>query len=387
MLHRRFLSALLIVTLAGCAQSNHYVPVNVPTNPVANDALQFAVGVATISSQGNVGTGLNVVETLRQSDGLSGTLFNVPTITAPPAFSITAASMSSSISPPISALARGDVNTNRITQQSFDTSQATGFNQALPFATTGAFGYGFCPCNANSGPLTGTPQLNSAYYLPFYAVLPFGNFAASKFLANLQYYGAPPAFPAPDPTVAADGFAGYPLGFTDFAVTPVAGSYRLDVAIPPSFTTSVNSTTPTLTATATLNNITGLPQYPTPSFTSDGNGGGTIVLDAPAGVTESMVFVREGLVQAYCPANLTAPTFYSLFVKGSGAQVVTLPDKLGQNGGPTLCSGATFFVYAAGFDYPAYEAAYPQNTSQKPTIAGSNGQADVTTSDAFEGTY
>jgi hypothetical protein len=34
-----------------------------------------------------------------------------------------------------------------------------------------------------------------------------------------------------------------------------------------------------------------------------------------------------------------------------------------------------------------YESSYPNNLSQLPVIRGSNGQADVSTSDVLNGTY
>lgn len=383
--------AVLPLLFAGCSQAGSGLPTATQVDPVASNALRFAVGTATISWQGQSAVGLNVVETLRQANGLSGTLFNVPFITGPQTFSISNPVITSPISPPIQTLARADAGSNRISQQSFDTQQATGYQQQQPFATSGAFGYGICACNANAEPLTGTPQLFHAYNLPLYAVLPFGASQGGSGLANLRYYGGPPAFPAAPPGVAAAGFLGYSIGFVDFAVAPVAGSYRLDVALPPDFTTSINSSTPTLTATAALKNAAGLPPFATPSFVSDGRGGGSITIDVPAGVTESMIFIQEGNGAPYC-SGTTTPAYYTLLVRSGGQQVVTLADKAGPadaNGNPTatLCANAPYYIYAVGFDYPAYEAAYPQSTAQSPAIVGAGGQADVTTSDAFAGVY
>lgn len=394
----------LAAILTACSQPATNMPVQNMADPVASSTLQFAVGIATISSQGTTANGLNVVETLRQSNGLSATLYNAPIITGPSGFSITKSSISSNISPPITTLARADYGTNRITQQSLDASQATGYNQAFPFATTGAFGYGFCACNSNSGPSNGVAQLFHAYYLPIYAILPYGNQKGGQYLANVQYYGAPPAFPAPAPGLAQAGFTGYSIGFTDFAVPPVAGSYRLDVTFPPDFfgpnstptpqPSPSESPVPTLSATAQLKSLTGLPEYPRPQFTTDLNGGGTIVINAPAGVTETIAFIEEGQPSApgqpisICNGTITTPVFYSFLVRGSGVHAITVPDSLGPGNTPTICSGSPYFVYAAGFDYPAFEAAYPQSTSVSPQITnGVDGQADVTTSDALTGTY
>jgi len=392
------LAAFAVLAVAACTQTATNLPVTQQVDPVASNSLQFAVGVATISWNGTTASGLNVVETLRQANGLSGTLYNSPVITGPSGFAVLTQTITSPITLPITSLARGDYNTNRISGQSFDTSVATHYNQALPYATTGAFGYGFCPCNSNAAPIAGQPQLYHAYYLPLYTVLQYGN-PAGLFLPNLQYYGGPPAFPGATPQLAQAGFNGYSLGFTDFAVPPVTGDYRLDVAIPPDFfgpnstptpqPSPSESPVPTLSATAHLKSLTALPLFPTPQFQSDSFGGGTIVLNVPPGVTESLAFIQEGQNNTpYCNGALTQPAFYSFFVKGTGIKTITVPDSIGPGGLPTICTAAPYFVYAAGFDYPAFEAAYPQSTSQNPVITnGINDQADVTTSDAFAGTY
>ena len=38
-------------------------------------------------------------------------------------------------------------------------------------------------------------------------------------------------------------------------------------------------------------------------------------------------------------------------------------------------------------DYPAYEASYPNNLSQLPSISGKHGQADISTSASLTATY
>ena len=53
----------------------------------------------------------------------------------------------------------------------------------------------------------------------------------------------------------------------------------------------------------------------------------------------------------------------------------------------TICPKGTYQIYAAAFNYPAYEASYPKNLGQLPHIRGSDGQADVTTSDILNGQY
>ena len=73
-----------------------------------------------------------------------------------------------------------------------------------------------------------------------------------------------------------------------------------------------------------------------------------------------------------------------------GTQKLVLADKLGpltQSGKKTatICSKQNYQIYAAGTDYPAYEASYPKNLEQLPLIKAPNGQADVTTSDPLIG--
>jgi hypothetical protein len=72
-------------------------------------------------------------------------------------------------------------------------------------------------------------------------------------------------------------------------------------------------------------------------------------------------------------------------------QTLQLDDELGQASSgtatPSICKEQSFLVYAAGFNYPAFESAYPQNLSVAPSISGNNGQANVTTSDALRATY
>ena len=96
------------------------------------------------------------------------------------------------------------------------------------------------------------------------------------------------------------------------------------------------------------------------------------------------------------------PVYYTILVKAPGTY--TLPDTIGPNttitsgvsditpsesictaAANTTANGATtvgdsYSVQAIGADYPLYESLYPGNTSQSPTLAGANGQADITIS-------
>jgi len=378
----------LLVACGGGAASEPYVT---SVNPITSTVLQFRVGVATIAYNGgqSVATGLNTVATLRQSDGLSGTLYNVPQVIGPSNFAVTTSTETGG-----DVLAAGaDLGTNHITWSTLNQSQWTGPTHGLKAATTGVFGYGFCPCNQDAGATNGTPTLYEAFNLPIYGSTVF------------NYYGGPPAFPAITQSVAALGFQGYSIGFTDFAVKPVLGRYALYAAIPPSFTTPANPTpspvpggTPTpppgvLAASAVLSSVAGLPAMQTPGFTPDGKGGGTISVVVPAGVTETMLFVLAvgGSGTGSCLLSHETNAYYTLVTHKRGKVELALADSLAQTSSgtasPTLCPKQTYNIYAAGFDYGAYEASYPGNLSITPPISGASGQADVTTSDDLVAAY
>jgi hypothetical protein len=354
--------------------------------------LQLAVGVATLSfNRGKqVAYGLNVVETLRQKDGLSGTLYNVPMVIGPTSFDVlTSTETGSNVQ-----YAGADFGTNHITWGTLNQSQWTGPPRGFKASTTGAFGYGLCPCNSDSGPVNGFTPLFQAFFLPIY-----GNDEA-------RWYGGPPAFPAAGPTLRAMGWEGYSLGFSDFAVQPVVGTYHFYAAVPPAYDTPQNPTpspgpngtaTPApgiLAAGAQLSNLHGLAAFATPSFTADGKGGGTIRINVPHDVTEAMAVVRAegGSGVGICVQSHESDAFYTVVTHRAGAQGLALGDDLGpltQSGQktPSLCPRSTYQIYAAGMDYPAYESSYPQNLAQFPLIQGAGGQADVTTSDVDTGKY
>ena len=132
----------------------------------------------------------------------------------------------------------------------------------------------------------------------------------------------------------------------------------------------------------------------TPAFTPDGKGGGTIHVTVPQGTRQAMAvllaFGASGT--GTCVQSHTADAFYTVLIHGNGKQNAALPDSLGpqtQSGKPTptICPKGTYQLYAVAANYPIFQAAYPRNLSQLPKITGSNGQADISTSDIFSGTY
>jgi hypothetical protein len=385
-------AAFGVALLGGCGNGGASEPLQTSVDPAVNAKLQFAVGTATIAFNGgkSVAYGLNEVETLRQPNGLSGTLYNVPMIVGPTTFFV---ETSTETGQQVQS-AGNDLGSNHLTWGTLNQSQWTGPLRGIKKSSTGAFGYGLCTCNSDSGPINGTSPLYQAYNLPIYG-------------DNEQlWYGGPPAFPSAGPTLIALGWEGYSLGFTDFAVQPVIGNYHLYAAVPPAYDTPQNPTpspnpngSPTpapgiLTANSQLTALKPLPVFSTPSFTPDRKGGGTISLTVPVGVREAMVVIRArgGTGSGVCVQSHEADAFYTVVAHNAGPQRVRLADDLGpltESGQktPTICPRQGYQVYAAGTDYPAYEASYPSNLAQLPPITAPDGQADVTTSDSLSETY
>jgi len=229
----------------------------------------------------------------------------------------------------------------------------------------GAFAYGFAPINS-------TPQA-SANFGGF--ALPFYTDTMAVPVRQTSYIVGPgnPVVPNFRDGTQPPGFPGYPVGFTDFAATPVAGTYALTVHLG----TANGNTVPDFTTSATLTSAATLGTFPTPVYVSDGAGGGAATVAIPAGVTETFVYVLDR----------DSGNVYTLFTRASGTQTLTLPPNIGPFSkgvaGASIPVGDRVRVYAVGFDYPALEAipigAAP---AQTPAITGANGQADLTSSDS-----
>ena len=384
--------------LVACGNGGASEPPVTSYDPAATSKLQFAVGVATISFNNgtSVAYGLDTVETLRQKDGLSGTLYNQPMIIGPSSFNVL---ISTETGNEVQG-AGSDLGTNHITWATLNQSQWAGPPRGQKASTTGAFGFGLCPCNSDSGPGNGFTPLFQAFSLPIYGSQTYNGVGL--------WYGGPPAFPAEGPSVRALGWLGYSLGFTDFAVTPVIGKYSLYAAVPPSYDTPQNPTpspgpngTPTpppgiLAAGAQLGSLTPLPAFATPAFKPDGKGGGTISITVPAGSQEALAELftpgNSGEKGSFCVQAHTTGSYYTIVTHSGGVQNLTLADNLGpltQSGKKTasVCPKASYYVYAVGADWPLYEASYPNDLSQLPQIKGPSGQADVTTSSILSGVY
>lgn len=349
--------SLALVALAGlsalpaCTAGQAAAPPYTPANVGAQYKLQFAVGTANLNGT----PALNTVVTLRSSTGTS-ILASTPQITLP--FTNTA---------PASA-AGNDSGTTFISGAtqvpSGQTAPPTTFGTAV-----GAFAYGFLASNSNQ-----TGANNSIFYpttnrMPYYAA------------TRRAYYVGPGNAFVPNFKDGSLGttFNGYPSGFTTFALTPQTGAYALNVAIPGN-----NVSVPSLTATASLTSTALLGLMPTPVYTSDGAGGGTVAVTVPPGIFETLVFIND--VDS-ATASMPSGNFYTLVIRGVGAQTATLPANLGiitgGVAGPSVPVGHHVRVIAVGFDYPAIEAVpIGLNPPQAPVISNGAGQANITVSNA-----
>jgi len=360
--------------LAGCTQGNSAIEPGFTSFPLNTLKVQFAVGTANIGTAVGQSLGLNTVVTFRQPNGQSGTLVNTPSVVGPAGFVV-----------PASKQAGTDAGTSSITATPQTAPGAP--TVKTTFGTRGAaYGYGFAPVNIGTG---GAPVFNQ-YVLPGYADVAGGGAGFPLFAALVAgtatgpasdvnpFVGGPPAFPVTQNGTYPAGFLGFNEGFTDFVATPVTGSYTVNVLVPTAPGSSQKSQT--FSATAALNVGLVLGNFTPPVVTLDAGGGASVTATLPSGVIEAFVNILDVEGSCHAPAG---PQFFTLRFTSSGTQ--QLPDTLGATSGGTapgmsICSKDDYVSYAAGFDYPAFGAAYPANTSQTPTLLSGSGQADVTTS-------
>ncbi len=341
---------------AGCTsgQSNSvpgFTSVNLNTNKA-----QLAVGVATFVDGSK---GLNVVETFRQPNGLSGTLANTPSIVGPSGFLVPAGQGGT------------DGGTNHITG-----------SPQVPFGTTavkstfdtsgGAFTYGFAPQNSDP---SGAPNFG-IYAGAFYDSSGTLTGANSK-PKPIEFRGGPPAYPNVRTGTFPSGFTGYTQGFTTFAAAPVVGTYGFTINV-----SSSNTSGATIVGTpGTIANATGLGLVSTPKFTPDGAGGGTATCVPPVGTTETLVDLTD----------VTTGTFYTVVAQGAGPVTATFGANLGPivNGKstPTIVAKDEYSVSCIAVDYPAFEAGPPGILQQTPTLVGVAGQADISFSPNTDAIY
>lgn len=376
--------------LAACGGGGGAAEPNVRQANLLTNKLQVAVGVATFPDGSH---GLNVVSTFRQPNGLSATLVNTPSITGP--FTVSApagtscpgssfiagltgraylagfAQLDGSFVP--AGAAGADAGKNVISG-----SPQTPPGNAVPCTSLGegggVFAYGITLQNAT---VDQTPNVSPRYFYPQPLFAP-------GLQSPIPYVGGPPTYPNVRTGTYPAGFAGYTQGFLTFAIgAPPVGTYTLNVSVP-----AANAASASFSATGAIASPGGLPAFaaaPTVTEDANGDGGLSVAFTAPPGVTESVVDIVDIGPQSGsgAPPNGAAPLYYTLVARGAGPQVVTLPPNLGPvaaNGtaSPSLLPGDNYTVTVIGVNYPLVEAGPPVNVEASPTIAGPNGQADIT---------
>jgi hypothetical protein len=428
---RRLRGALPLLALCagGCTTGQVGVLPSVATVPLNSTTLQLAVGTATLSQQaGAPYIGLNVVATYRQPNGQPATVANTPALSGPADFSNGLAGV------PMGSI-------YGLTPQ--QVMQAGQFLKVLPLfgplaptvngslftSLVGVLGYGFGPANivaeqANSVvlpriptvancfgvvPVSDVPTVGSGFYefnavryaallLPLFGGLPnTGCEPHVQTIVATHYYGGPPAWPSPQGYGNPVGFPGFPLGFTDFATPPVAGVYSLGLQIP----TNADATSyASLSASAQLPATVvahPLPQMPQPALRIQSDGSAFIDVTVPPGVSEAIALASTTRCDNAQATEAAIPDQqYAVVVKAPGRYSLFLKNDLGppdSHGNPlhTFCTSADtqqygttsalFSLTLVGFDYPAYEASYPQSTTASPAITngdGHHGTADMT---------
>lgn len=286
---------------------------------------------------------------------------------------------------------------------------------AIPPSTLGvaggATGLGLEPFNytttGTSANAAGVPASFVPYTVPAYdALSPDPN----AFIP----WGGPPAFdPNKDGKGERDNLAldpsilGLSEGLDVFAgVTPAVGTYALAVNI----ATSNSPGAGAVTTTARLTSGALLPAATPPTVASlDGKGGGSFAVTLPAGVTEGYIQIEDigpptsGAATKSCngsaamPGPTGNPAYYTIHVTASGTYTLPATSGPGSPGTttPSICTSAQntatnmgtttdgdqFTLQFVGFDYPAFAASYPNSSGNPaPTLAGANGQADITIS-------
>jgi hypothetical protein len=376
----RLAPALALALLGGCSSASVGQVSPQVVNPVSTATLQFAVGTyyndpsTIVVGSGDANPAINVVATFRNQQGHSAVLTDNVTIFGPQNFVAAA---------PGSACCDGGA-TNQVLKS---------------LKGTILFGDGFglvdTALDANYSVQNPPPGTVGELY-PFAA--------------------GPPAWPIVTGPLDPQQLTGYPesveqtpLAVSGTWLAPVAGQWQLQVTVPLG-TVNNGYSMPQMNANANLVTTNHLPLFPAPSFVPDGNGGGTIEINVPAGVTEAFVNFTVTNQICYPPPAVQNPEFnqitsnYTVMTRQTGPQTLVLPDNLGPPAPKTgtllhtMCTtadnqnplnpngetppyvGAKYSLNAVGVDYPAYEMAYPQSTVPNPTIVGANGQADVTVS-------
>lgn len=373
------LGAAMLASCGGVTNGSGQIPGT--SQNLGSLKLQLAVGTAFNANDGT--TGLNVVSSFRQSNGNSAVLANNPSITGP--FTVPAGF------PGAYGPGNVDAGTHTISSSPQVAQNVTPVNSTLG-TFTGAFSYGLAPLNSDQitqqAYYPGNPNGSNGNGFTSSAMDPNGNLPywllpinAAATAQNVFLIG-PPAVPFFNDGTFPVNFAGYSPGFTAFAVPPGSGSYTMNVNV-----VAANAPNTSFSASASLSNTAPLPA-PVISGVAENGGGLTGTVTIGPRVTETLVFVGDTTSGLFFTAGPIA---------GTGTQSFTIPPMLGKCAGkgcqsgsgatPSLATGDTYVVSAVSFDYPAFEAGPPNNTSQTPTLTGSAGQADLAIGTYVSGTY
>jgi hypothetical protein len=384
---KRLLGFVALALAAGCSSGGVGTLPAQTTTSASTFRLGFAVGTARIADPYHSAVGLNVVATFRAPGGQDATLANTPTLSGPANF-----------------------NGSNSVSGALPTDVAAAANSAHPSPPPGAFGeligvfgYGFAPLNLVDATTNAIVYSNACQgdflrgvgtfnELPL--PLDYNTCASTDPFESWQWYGGPPAWPSPVGYGIPVGFSGYPFGFMDFDdVAPAPGQYTLTVQW---LDNPAGTQYDSASAVANLSSAPALPAMPAPSLTVNNDGSGTLLVNVPHGVKEAIIDI--GTTYCYTPPSPLQDGvlhYYSVVTKQTGPQSLTLTNDLGPpdaSGKPThtFCTASdeaspgynhipqTYELAAVGFDYPAYEASYPQSTAVQPVIANSAGQADIT---------
>jgi hypothetical protein len=411
----------------GCSSS-----ATAPFTPITNDPfgakVQLAVGTANIfgdaTAHGVAQRGLNVLVTSRQPQGyqtpgdtlplvdtpaLQGPMTLPSLVGVPDAFGATVET----------GPGPHDAGTGTMNATPQQNSGAPSIPPTTFGVSGGATGLGIEPFNYTSagGNGFGQPASWVPWTIPFFDHRTINGGDPNA----LVPWGGPPAYdPFHDGKGVRDGngeppgVLGVELGLDVFAnVALRTGAFQLDETI----VTTTNHGT--IHASATLHSTALLPAIAAPDGAAlDGKGGATITLLVPAGVTEAYLQIVDvgpppeasssgSTVQPLScnTASQSQPVYYTLLARGPGKHTFALPAFAGPGAPhspvPSLCSSAdniaanasgssgsfstvgadVFTLQAIGFDYPAFEANYPQSSGNPlPAISGPSGQSDVTIS-------
>ncbi len=346
------LSALATIGACSTGQSNTTPPIVSQAPSQASAKLQLAVGTVNFSG---IASGINVLETFRGANGFSAVPINTATLSGPPGFTAPAGSSdpgSGAVQIPLgsshNAFIIGNAGSGTIL------ASADGFGIGPPSSSI---------AGQNIYPFQ--PQFADAAGLQAAGLFPGG---------AMPIYAGPPAYPpaimVPSALSAQHLIpSGWAEGFYLVALSaaPASGDYTLTVQY------TANSATVVTQASAHLANQT-LPLFNPPQLTSTGNGGASVTVALPPGVTEAIVNVLDTNVLTTCA---TAVANTTLVFRAGAAPTQTIPSNLGTAGAPTFCSGDTLLAQAFGFDYDDVGLGPPANVSPAPTLPA---QADVTVS-------